>query len=117
MRRESDRERRERLDNEERAKFRRNAAKEMVRQDVIAHQNRNKTDADRKGDADFEDVMTGKNATLNEREAFRGALTAALIDKMTNNEDAMRYAQDRDADFVERWTGTKSSKKKSTERK
>lgn len=116
MRRESDSERRERLDKEEGAKFRRNAAKERVRQDVIAHQNRNKTDADRKGDADFEDVMTGKNATLNKREALRGALTAALIDGMTKNEDAIRYAEERDDDFVERWTGTKSSKKKSTEK-
>lgn len=116
MRRESDSERRERLNKEESAKSRRNAAKERVRQDVIAHQNRSKTDADRKRDADFENVMIGKNATLNEREAFRGALTAAVIDKMTKDEEAIRYAQDRDDDFVERWTGTKSSKKKSTER-
>ena len=61
--------------------------------------------------------MIGKNATLNEREALRGALTAAVIDEVTKNETAIRYANERSDNFVERWTGKKYSKKESTERK
>lgn len=117
MRNESISEMRERLEKKEREKWRMAAAKELVRQDVIRHINRRKTDEERKRDAEFEDLILGKNATLNEREAFRGALTKKVIEKMTNNEDAIKYARDRSDHFVERWTGNKSSNKKNTEEK
>lgn len=117
MKRESNSEMHERLLREEKEKMRSNAAKERVRQFVIAFQNRSKTDEERKRDTEIEDAVLGKNATLNEREAFRGALTKAMIENMTNNEDFIRNMHYKDADFVERWTGTKSSKKQSTERK
>ena len=117
MKRESESERNERLTREESAKWRRSAAKERIRQNAIAHiVNSRKTDEERKRDAEFEDAMIGKNATLNEREAFRGALTSALINEVTKNETAIRYANERSDYFVERWTGKKYSKKESTER-
>ena len=111
MKKESESEMKERLAREESMKWRRSAAKERIRQDAIAHVNRRKTDEERKKYAEFENLIIGKNATLNEREALRGALTASLIDKMTKDENAIRIAQKRSDDFVERWTGKKYSKK------
>ena len=111
MKKESESEMKERLAREESMKWRRNAAKERIRQDAIAHVNRRKTDEERKKYAELEDMIIGKNATLNEREALRGALTASLIDNMTKDENAIRIAQKRSDDFVERWTGKKHSKK------
>ena len=116
MKRESESERNQRLTREESEKWRRSAAKERMRQDAIAYANRRKTDEERKHYAEFEDSIIGKNATLNEREALRGALTASLIDKMAKDEILIKIAQKRSDDFVERWTGKKHSKKQSTER-
>lgn len=111
MKKESESERNERLTREESEKWRRSAAKERVRQYAIAYSNRRKTDEERKHNSEFEDLIIGKNATLNKRDALRGVLTAALIDKMTKDENAIRIAQKRSDEFVDRWTGKKYSKK------
>ena len=79
--------------------------------------NRIKTDEEHKEDAEFDDAVLGKNATLNEREALSGALTAALIKAMRNNEVIRRAVEESNDSFVERWTGNKSSTKKNTEEK